>query len=185
MTRAQVQALAPTTRAISWSPLAAAVACLLCVAGVERFVDGRPGGLTPMAVATLSAAVVMSLHDPAARLLAAVPVSALARRLTRLGLAVVPAAAAWLLVDALVPSDSMALADSAAALVLAGLAVATWLPPERDARVAATIPPAWVVLHLVSGGAAGPVGEVAGRWATDPLPVAAVALVLIVTGRHR
>jgi hypothetical protein len=185
MMRAEVRAVVPTARAISWSPLVAAVACLLGVAALTRVGDGRPGGLELMAVSTLAAAVVLTLHDPAARLLAAVPVSAMARRLTRLCLALVPAAVAWLLADAVMPGDTASLADGAAALVLTGLAVATWLPAERDARVAAVVPPAWVVLHLVMGEGSNPLADAAGWWATQPLPVAALALVLIVSGRHR
>jgi hypothetical protein len=71
------------------------------------------------------------------------------------------------------------------ALTGAGLAVATWLPVDRDATTAAAVPLLWVTLSEVLGGVTGPLGDAAALWRTHPWEVLAVALVLLAAGRRR
>ena len=71
------------------------------------------------------------------------------------------------------------------ALTACGVAVATWLPVERDVLPAAALPLVWATAAELLGGRSGLVGDVADLWVRHPWPLAAVALVLVVLGRHR
>ena len=73
-TTALRQAGYPTFRALSWSPLVAVGGGLLVVAAALRLLDSRPGPVLALGAATMAAVLVASLRDPAASLLAAVPV---------------------------------------------------------------------------------------------------------------
>ncbi len=124
----------------------------------------------------------LALRDPADALLAPLPVARLTRRLLRLALVAAVAVPVWLAVTLLLPGDERGLAPLVA-LTACGVAVATWLPVERD--VPRRQPPCrWCGPPLPSSSAtgAGCVGDVADLWVRHPWPVAAGALVLVVLG---
>jgi hypothetical protein len=183
-TTALRQAAYPTARALAWTPLLAAGAGLLVVAAALRLLDSRPGPVLVLGAATMAAALVFSLRDPAAALLAAVPVPLLQRRALRLGLTAAVTLPVWLLVAATVPGEGFALAPLLA-LAAAGVAVATWLPVDRDVSVAAGVPLAWASLAQLLGDRAGLLGDAAAWWRTDPWWVVVAAALLIGLGRHR
>jgi len=83
----------PTVRSISWAPLAGVSACL---GAVTVLADHWPPDLVGIAAASIAAAVVAGLHDPAAALLAALPTSAAVRRGRRLALLVPAGMGVWL-----------------------------------------------------------------------------------------
>lgn len=85
--------LCPTMRSISWVPLAT-VSALLVVLGV--WLERWPEDLVGMAAAAVAAAIVAGLHDPAAALLSAMPISAVVRQARRLVLLVPAALTVWL-----------------------------------------------------------------------------------------
>ena len=178
------QAGYPTFRALAWSPLVAVGGGLLVVAAALRLLDSRPGPVLALGAATMAAVLVASLRDPAAALLAAVPLPLLQRRAVRLGLVAAAALPVWLLVAVTTPGDGLALAPLAA-LTSSGLAVATWLPAERDVTLAAAVPLVWVSLAVLLGDRAGLLGEAAAWWQTDPWWVAATGALLVGLGRHR
>ncbi len=80
------QATLPTTRAIAWSPLLVVGGVLLAVAAALRLLDSPPGSVLVLGAAAMAAVLVFSLRDPAAALLAAVPISRFQRRALRLAL---------------------------------------------------------------------------------------------------
>lgn len=182
---ALAQSVPPTARALAWTPFLVATTVLLLIAGVSRLIDGRPTSLAMLTVATLAAVTLDATHDPAQRLLAPMPVSALARGLLRVVLVAIPAAAALVAVTALLPGGSGVLFMPGLALVLSGLALRTWLPPGRDIRIVAALPVTWVFLDLLLGSVFGLVGGITGWWYTDPLAVSAVALVAIGVGSRQ
>ncbi|UUZ58761.1 hypothetical protein [Nocardioides sp. B-3] len=147
----------PTARAVAWGPLVVVTTALLPVAGISRLIDGRPTSPGMLAVATLSAVALDATHDPAERLPAPTPVSALARGLLRVVLVATPATAALVAVTALLPGRSEM----------------------------AALPVTWVFLDPVLGSVLGvAVDGITGWWYTDPLAVSAVALVAIGLGRR-
>jgi hypothetical protein len=185
VTRAEVQALPPTARALAWGPLVLVTLAMLAVATVVRVLGERPGAVPVLAVAALAAAVVAASGDPASRLLAAVPVSALVRRGLRLLLAVLPALAAYAAVEEVLPGPSADLAGPFAALVLTGLAAVTWAPEQIDAHLLALVPVAWVLLDLFLGGGRSAVADALGWWRTEALAVSVLAVAAVLLGRHR
>ena len=105
----------------------------------------------------MAAVLVVSLRDPAAALLAAVPISRLQRRALRLAL-VGPVAGSpvWLLVASTsCPATGWPLGPLLA-LAASGVAVATWLPVDRDTSVAAAVPLLWASAAALFGGSVGP-----------------------------
>jgi hypothetical protein len=161
-----------------------AAAVLLALSALLHAQEAPSPTVLSLGAGAMAAAMVHALGDPAAALLAAVPVSRAARRLLRLASAALVAVPLWLLATYLLPGDGTALGPLVA-LVAVGLAVATWLPVDRPVTVAAGVPLLWVVLGEVLGDADGPVGHVALAWSDQPLAVAAVGAVLFVLGRHR
>ena len=124
MSTVLVQAVVPTARAVRWTPLAG-LAALLAVVATLAGADGRPSDtVLAVAAAGLAATVVGGLHDPADRLLAAVPVSAMARRVVRLGLLGVPTLLTWWLLTVLASSASRSGPGPLLALTGCGVAVA-------------------------------------------------------------
>lgn len=175
---------APTAKATAWTPLIALSVGLLLVAGLFRLRDTPSETVVVMGAAGLAAALVLALRDPADALLAPLPVSRLTRRLLRLALVTVAAAPVWLAITLLLPGGERALAPLAA-LTLCGVAVATWLPVGRDVLPAAALPLVWATAAELLGGRSGVVGDAADLWVRHPWPVAFVAVVLVVLGRHR
>jgi hypothetical protein len=179
------QAALPTSRSIRWSPIAGVAAVLLAVLLVARTVQRPADVLMMIAAAALASVVVASLHDPASDLLAAVPVSAMQRRLLRLALVLAPALLVWAVLVAVAPPSLGATSPGPLlALTTAGVAAGVWSPARRAVLVGAAVPVAWFALDMVL-----PVDSVladaAGWWRTDPWPVAVVALVALVAGRRR
>lgn len=177
-------AAAPTAKATAWTPLIALSVGLLLVAGLFRLRDTSSDAVVVMAAAGVAAALVLALRDPADALLAPLPVPRFTRRLLRLALVAAPAVAVWFAVALLMPGDEGGLAPLVA-LTACGVAVATWLPTERDVLPAAALPLVWATAAELIGGRSGLVGDVADLWVRHPWPLAAAALVLVVLGRHR
>lgn len=184
MSAALVQAVPPTARAMRWSPLVVAAGLLLAAALLAR-AAGRPADtLLEVTAVTLASLLVAGLHDPAAGLLAAVPVSVSQRRGLRLGLALVPAVALWLALTSVVPAGSQAPSLlPLLALAAAGAAVAAWAPERVGVLLGTFVPPAWFALAHVAGD--GVVAEVAAWWRTEPAAVLVVSLVLAGLTRGR
>ena len=178
------QATYPTTRAIAWAPLLAVVGLLLALGTVLRLLDGRPGPVLVLGAAAMAAVLVFALRDPVEPLLAALPTDRIRRRALRLALVGAVALPLWLLVAEVLPGDGLALAPGLA-LAATGVAIATWLPVDRDISVAAAVPLLWASAAQMLGGGAGAAGDVAAWWRTDPWWVVAVAGLLITLGRHR
>ena len=178
------QATLPTTRAIAWSPLLVVGGVLLAVATALRLLDSPPGSVLVLGAATMAAVLVFSLRDPAAALLAAVPISRFQRRALRLALVATVALPLWLLVADVLPGDGVALGPLLA-LAARGVAVATWLPVDRDTSVAAAVPLLWASAAELFGGSAGPANDVLTWWQTDPWWVTAAAVTLVLLGRNR
>jgi hypothetical protein len=178
------RAAVPSLRTVTWTPIVVASAVLLALSALLRAQDAPSQAVLSLGAGAMAAAMVHALGDQAAALLAAVPVSRAARRLLRIGSAALVAVPLWLLATYLLPGAGTALAQLGA-LVVVGLAVATWLPFDRPVTVAAGVPLLWVALGEVLGDADGPIGRVALVWNDQPLAVAAVGALLFVLGRHR
>jgi hypothetical protein len=179
------QAALPTSRSIRWSPLAGVAGLLCAVLLVSRTAPRPADVLMAIAAAALASVVVASLHDPAADLLAAVPVSVMQRRLLRLVLVLVPTLLVWgALVVVAPPSLGTTSPGPLLALTAAGVAVGAWAPARRAVLVGASVPVLWFALKMLVPGN-GLLVDVAGWWRTDPWPVLAVALGALVAGRQR
>jgi hypothetical protein len=179
------QLVVPTARAVRWTPLIGVSALLLAVTLLARTAS-RPADLVAaLASAALACVVVASLHDPAAALLAAVPVSSMQRRGLRLGLALTPALACWALLARV--SDTSPGTGSPwpmLALTAAGVAVAVWSPPHRGLLVATSLPLLWFAFDMTVPGT-GTLADLAGLWHTAPGAVLGVALLGLLAGRRR
>lgn len=182
---AVAQAVRPTAHALVWTPLLAVASVLLAFSVAVRLLDGDPGPYPLFAVALLAGVTLVAIEDPAARLLAPVPVPVLVRRMLRMALVLAPATLALVVVTALLPGEHERLLAPGLALTLTGLAVASWLPPDRGVHLAAAIPVIWVSLHLVLGALFGVAGPALGWWHTETRWVSAVALVAIALGSRR
>ncbi len=184
MSRVLVHAVIPTARAVSWTPLVAATAGLLALALIVRSQQAVSPEILSLGVGATAAAIVYALRDPAAALLAAVPVSNLGRGLLRLGLAAAVALPLWLLVTAVLPGARTEVA-SLAALVAAGLAISSWLPEGRGVTLAAGAPLLWVAAGELFSDLDGPVHTVLRAWSSHPIPVAVIGLLLFMLGGRR
>ena len=145
---------------------------------------GRPADVVlAIAAAGLAATVVSGLHDPAAAMLAAVPVSVMQRRVLRLGLLGLPALAVWFLLDSLTAAR---LSGPGPLLAAGGVRCG-----RRAVGTAATgrgrrgIAPRWPCSRSTGSCRAGTVSDVAGWWLTEPWWVLAAAALLCVAGRRR
>jgi hypothetical protein len=182
MNAALAQAALPTARAIRWAPAAGLAGVLVAAALLARS-SGRPADVVlAIAAAGLAATVVSGLHDPAGAMLAAVPVSAMQRRLVRLALVGAPALAVWLLLHLLAPAQSSG-TGPLLAVTACGVAVALWTPPQRAVLLGASTPVALFALHQLLP--AGAVSDVAGWWLTEPWWVLAAATLVCMAGRRR
>lgn len=169
----------PTAAALPWTPVLLAGGAAAVTAALVRFLSDRPGALATLGGAALASGAVASLHDPAARLLAPVPGSLLARRALRLTLVATVVVPLLALLRELSPAPEDVFATTLA-LTLTGLALATWLPGDAGLLVATAVPVAWVVTDRLAGGA-GPTGV----GVDHPWPVAAAAALAVAAGRHR
>ncbi len=176
------RAAVPTARAVRWAPGASLAILLLAVAALSRSTQRPADIVLAIAAASLAAAVVSGLHDPAAALLSAVPVSAMQRRMLRLALLGVPALTVWWLVEALTTA-TLSGPGPLLALTACGVAVALWAPPRRAVLLGASTPVALFVAHQAVP--AGTVSDVVARWQSDPWWVLAGAILVCVAGRHR
>ena len=182
MNAAIAQAALPTARAIRWAPAAALSGVLVAAALLTRS-SGRPADVVlAIAAVGLAATVVSGLHDPAGAVLAAVPVSAMQRRLLRLALVGAPVLAVWLLLDAMAPAQSSGPSPLLAATAC-GVAVSMWAPQRRAVLLGASTPVALFALHRFLP--AGAVSDVAGWWLTDPWWVLLGATLVCIAGRRR
>lgn len=183
MTTVLAQAVVPTARTVRWRP-AAAVAGVLVLVAVLTSYDGRPADTVMALAATgLAAIVVAGLQDPAADLLAPLPVSTMRRRVLRLALVGGPAVGVWWLLTALTTTAGSSGPGPMLALAGCGVAVAVWAPPGRAVLIGACTPVALFTLQLAP--TVGAVSEVLGWWRTDPWWVLCVALAVCVAGRRR
>jgi hypothetical protein len=178
------QAVVPTARAVRWAPPALVAGLLLLVVGLAG-TSARPADtVLAIAAAGLAATVVSGLHDPAATLLAAVPVSAMRRRLLRLGLLGAPALLLWWALATLAPATTHAGPGPLMALASCGVAVAVWAPMTRAVLLGAATPVAVFAVGRVAP-AGSTASDVLGWWLTDPWWVLAAASLLCVLGRRR
>ncbi len=179
------QAALPTARAIRWVPLVGVTALVLPVLVLARTSQRPVDQLLAVASAALACAVVGALHDPAAFLLAAVPVSVMRRRLLRLALVLLPALAIWgVLTSVSHASPGAGSPGPLLALPAAGVAVGVWSPAHPAALVGAFVPVLWFALDMTVPGS-GVLADAAGWWRTAPQAVVAVALAALVVGRRR
>jgi len=180
-----VQAARPTSRAMPWRPLAAAAVLLVLVLALLR-ASGQPvDTFLTVAAAALAGLVVGALHDPAATLLATVPVPIAHRRALRLTLVCVPVLTLWWMLTLVAgPSSASHGPGPLMALAASGVAVAVWMPSQRGVLVGVSVPLAWYALdQLVPW--TGVAADVSGWWRTDPWSVTACAVLLLVAGRRR
>ncbi|GAA3516867.1 hypothetical protein GCM10022263_00670 [Nocardioides daeguensis] len=177
--------MAPTLRATTWSPLLGCVCALAALAVVRGLLDaGRPD-LPGIAGAALAAAVVGGLHDRAADLLAAVPVSEVRRRARRLVLLVPAAAGAW---GAYVAGEHLHSEPGwplgqPAALLACGLAVTAWVPGRVGVSAGAAVPLCWAFTAVATPG--GAVGDALFAWQSHPWPTCLVATTVGLLGVAR
>ena len=181
-TTALAQAAPPTSRAMPWRPLLASAAVTVLVLSLARGSGQSVDAFLAIASAALASLVVAALHDPAAPLLAPVPVSAMQRRLLRLALVTLPVLALWwaLTVVSGAPSGPGPLL----ALAASGVAVSVWAPFDRGALLGGCVPLGWYAVDRLvpwSGLAA----DAAGWWRTESWAVVAVAFVVMIAGRRR
>jgi hypothetical protein len=178
------QAAFPTARAVRWTPVVVASVLLVGAALAVR-ASARPSDLLlALAAAALASMVVAALHDPARDLLAALPVSAMQRRVLRLALVGGPVLGAWttLVVLAGTASDTT-WTGSLLALSATGVAVAVWSGPRTGVALGAAVPVLWFALDRAVPGGLG--SDAVGLWRTDPWLVAATAGLVCWLGRHR
>jgi hypothetical protein len=179
---ALARAALPTARAIRWAPAAAVSGVLLAAAVLARATDGPANMLVATAAAGLAATVVSGLYDPAASLLAAVPVSVMQRRLLRLTLLGLPALAVWSVFDRLTVAQVSG-PGPLLALTACGVAVALWGPPRNAVLLGAATPVVLCALPRVVPSAA--FSDVVAWWLTDPWWVLLGATLLCIAGRRR
>jgi hypothetical protein len=167
---------------------------LLALGATVTLAGAEPQVLVAIGAATLAAGALAGLHDPAAALLEAVPATPARRRSHRLALLVPAAAASWcvlLLAGRLDESWSAGWPlGSLAALLAAGIAVATWAPRAWAVPAAVALPMTWFLLDRLVGQADGVAGTAASSWALSawtlhPWTVAGVATAAALLGWRR
>jgi hypothetical protein len=182
VTRLLLQAVVPAARSSAWGPLVVVAAALLPVSLLARGADRPLDTLVWIGAAAVASALVYALRDRCEQLLAALPTWRATRRGLRLVVLAPAALALWWLVTSLLPGDLRALGP-ATALLLSGLAVATWAPTDRAVALGAALPLGWVALDLLVGPDV--LAGAAAWWRTEPLVVSVLAAVALVLGRHR
>lgn len=179
------QAVVPTARSVRWTPLAGVAGLVLAALLLARSAARPADVVLAVASAALACVVVSALHDPAAALLAAVPVSAVRRRSLRLAVVLLPALAAWtVLASVAEASPGAGSPGPLLALATTGVAAAVWSPPDRGVLVGSLVPVLWFALASTVPGP-GTLSDVADSWHTAPWTVVAVALLALVAGRRR
>jgi len=181
-TTALVQAAPPTSRAMPWRPLLASAGVTAAVLGLARGSGASVDAFLAVASAALAGLVVAALHDPAASLLATVPVSAMQRRLLRLVLVTLPVLALWWTLTLI--SGATSGPGPLLALAASGVAVAVWVPPDRGVLLGGCVPMGWYAIDQLTPWT-GVAADVVGWWRTESWSVAAVALLVLVLGRRR
>ena len=178
-------AVLPTARSIRWSPLAGVAGLVLAALLLARTASGPADVVLAVASTALACVVVGALHDPAAALLAPVPVSVMQRRLLRLAVVLLPALVVWAALDRVAEASAgTASPGPLLALTATGVAVAVWSPPHLGPVLGASVPVLWFALDMAVPGTGTP-ADVAGWWHTAPVAVGAVALVVVIAGRRR
>lgn len=176
---AVAQAVPATARAMRWRPFLAVAGVLSLAAVLSRQSERPAGALLALTSAALASSVVAGLHDPAARLLAPVPMSRAIRRLVRVALVVVPVLGLWWLVTTAVAATEQTRSPlPLLALAAAGVAAAVWAPERYAVLLGSLVPVLWFALGLLPAGD-GVVTDVALWWRSDPWPVLAVALLAV------
>jgi len=165
-----------------WRPLLASAAVTLLVLSLARGSGQSVDAFLAIASAALASLVVGALHDPAAPLLAAVPVSAMQRRLLRLALVTLPVLALWW--ASILVSGAPSGPGSLLALAASGVAVTVWAPFDRAVLVCGSVPMAWYALDQYAPWT-GVAADVAGWWRTESWSVTAVAVLVLIAGRRR
>lgn len=183
--------VAPTWRAVSWTPLAAATVSLAAVAGVARFGTTQvPAELVVVACGAIVAAIAFALDDAAHTVVQPLPASARRRLAHRLALLVPVAASAGgllVVVGRLVFDDAPPpLPPLAAPVALLGVVVATkvWWSrrrPDHAAEAGAAVAIGWPVAGTLLPPGLVP-EAITNAWIIHPWPVLAVAIPLIVIG---
>ena len=178
------EAVWPTARVVAWTPVLGVAGGLIVVGLLFRSLEAVSATVFGMGAAAIAATVVFSLRDPAAAVLAAVPVSRLTRRLLRLAIVGVVVAPVWLLLALTLTGTGTGPAP-VLALTSAGMAAATWLPPDGDIAVAAAVPLLWVTLSEILGLGFRSLDGTVDLWSTHPWSVVAGCVGLVILGRHR
>jgi hypothetical protein len=179
------QAAGPTSRTLAWRPLAGVAGLLALVVAVGRATGQSVDALLGVAAAALAGLVVASLRDPAATLLAGVPVSVMQRRVIRLALVGLPVLALWAALTWVArPAADTHGVGPLVALAVSGVAAAVWWPSHSGVLVGGCIPLAWYALDRFVPWS-GVADDVAGWWRTEPWAVAGVAVLVLVAGRRR
>ena len=187
---ALAQAARPTARTLAWRPLVALATLLTLVLAVARGSGQSVDALLAVAAAALAGLVVAAMRDPAATLLATVPVSVMQRRVLRLALVGLPVLALWWAMTQVAgptAAPSTAAPHGAGplvALAASGVAVSVWWPSHRGVLVGGCVPMAWYALDRFVPWS-GVAEDVAGWWRTESWAVAAVAVLVLVAGRRR
>lgn len=179
------QAAPPTARATPWAAVLAVCALVAVIALMLRLTDQSGDSLAKIGAPALATAAVVALVDPAAGLLAPMPVSTTQRRLIRLVLVAVPVSGTWLVVTLVATtSPELRSAGPLLALTAAGVAAVVWAPPRGAVVIGATVPVLWFVLERTTRELA-VVSDVTGLWLIHPWVVVASATLLCVAGRKR
>ena len=179
---ALAQAAPPTSRAMPWRPLLASAAVTMLVLSLARGSGQSVDAFLAIASAALASLVVAALHDPAASLLATVPVSAMQRRLLRLVLVTLPVLALWWTVTLI--SGATSGPGPILALAASGVAVAVWVPPDRGVLLGGCVPLGWYAIDQLAPWT-GVAADVVGWWRTESWSVTTVAVLVLIAGRRR
>jgi len=180
--------LVPTVRATSWQPMAGVAVALSGVSALAGGLGRWPDSLLGIVAATLAAAVVAGLRDPAAALLAAVPTSAAVRRARRVALLAPVALLVWLAYLSAgheLPAARGWPLGLLAALTATGIAVAAWAPTRVAVSAGVAVPLLWVAVGRASHGLDPSVEEVLLAWKNYPWIVTAAAVAALLIGRNR
>jgi hypothetical protein len=183
--------VAPTRRAVPWTPLAAATVSLVVVACVARVGTARaPLELLNLACGAFVAAIAFALDDTAHALVQPLPVSARSRLAHRMVLLLPVSAIAGgflLIVGRLVfdevPSQRPPFA-APAALLGAAIAMRVWWSrrrPDHAAEAGAAVAIGWPAFRAVVPADLFP-DWMTSAWIIHPWPVLGVAITLIVIG---
>ena len=178
----------PTARAIGWSPLALVGLLLVGLSAVTAYAGSWPVALLGIACAAVAAGVVAGLRDPAAALLAAVPVPPWTRLLHRLVLLVPAGVAVWLAylwpAQTEVPGLGWPVAP-VLALAACGAVVADRAPGWLGATAGVGVPLLWAAVGLVAGPLDEDVAELVLPWLHHPWLVITAATAALFWGRNR